>query len=212
MQQLIEDLLTYARVTSRAQPFKPVALGSTAASVLEDLETSIGESHGQVIVGALPTVDADASQMRQLFQNLIGNGLKFHPPERAPIVTLSATAAAVAAPDGASRAGWLIDVADNGIGFEPRLADRIFAPFERLHSRAEFPGTGIGLAICRKIAERHGGTITVSSTPGTGTTFHVLLPTAQAAVVDPVQPAASVAIAVAPKPHVALPVAAAVPA
>jgi len=176
MQLLIEDLLSFARVTSRAQPFIPVDLARTLASVLENLESSVEENGGQVLSGALPTLDADASQMRQLFQNLVGNGLKFHPPDRAPIVTLTATATQLPASDGTSQDGWQIDVADNGIGFEARFAERIFAPFERLHGRTEFPGTGIGLAICRKIALRHGGTITVDSTPGSGTTFHVLLP------------------------------------
>jgi PAS domain S-box-containing protein len=188
MQQLIEDLLTYARVTSRAQPFVPVDLAKTASAVLEDLETSISESGGQVVVNALPTLDADASQMRQLFQNLIGNGLKFHPPERAPIVTVSAEATEVPGTGGTLQPGWQIEVSDNGIGFEQRFADRIFAPFERLHSRAEFPGTGIGLAICRKICERHGGTISVTSTPGSGTTFHVRLPAAHDAIAVPLPP------------------------
>jgi signal transduction histidine kinase len=109
--------------------------------------------------------------------------LKFHPADRPPIVTVTAEPVGLSVADGMA-AAWRIDVTDNGIGLEPRFAERIFAPFERLHSRAEFPGTGIGLAICRKIAARHGGTITVSSVPGSGTTFHVLLPAVHVATSD----------------------------
>jgi signal transduction histidine kinase len=191
MQQLIEDLLGYARVTSRAQPFARVDLGDVCRDVLQNLEARIEETGATVTIGQMPVLDADASQMRQLFQNLIGNALKFQPPGRAPTVTVTATEIPAAGPTETSR--WRLDVADNGIGIEARHADRIFAPFERLHSRTEYAGTGIGLAIVRKIAERHGGEITLTSHPGDGTTFHVTLPVHQPSAATPAGTAPSAA-------------------
>ena len=117
----------------------------------------------------MPTVDADSTQMYQLFQNLVGNALKFHRPDTPPEVRVKA---------GKPSNGMVrIEVSDNGIGFDEQYLDRIFQPFQRLHSRAEYDGSGIGLAICRKIAERHGGSITAHSNPGEGATFVVTLPT-----------------------------------
>ena len=126
----------------------------------------------------LPTVTADPMQMRQLFQNLIGNALKFHRPGVPPVIRIRGKRL----PDAESRTlggGLQVTVDDNGIGFEEQHLDRIFAPFQRLHGRDAYPGTGMGLAICRRIAERHGGTITAASTPGQGSTFVVTLPVAQ---------------------------------
>ncbi len=167
MQVLIRDLLAYSRVTSGAQPFAPVDLQRVAADVVQDLETQIERTGGRVEVGALPEIDADAMQLRQLLQNLISNALKFHREGVPPEVRVSGTAGG----------GWAeLRVADHGIGFEEQYLDRIFTPFERLHGRSAYEGTGIGLAICRKIAHRHGGEITARSTPGEGTTFLVTLP------------------------------------
>jgi len=168
MQTLIQDLLAYSRVGTRAEPFVPVDLARVAGEVVADLQASIDESGGRVEVGPLPTVLADAMQMRQLLQNLIGNGLKFHREGVPPVVRVSA----------AVGAGGTVElrVEDNGIGFDPRYRDRIFTPFERLHARTAYEGTGMGLAICRKIVHRHGGEIDTDSAPGEGATFIVMLP------------------------------------
>ncbi|MFP5212950.1 MAG: sensor histidine kinase [Acidobacteriota bacterium] len=124
-------------------------------------------------MGDLPTIHADESQMRQLFQNLIGNGLKYHKEAEPPVIRLRAR----------TEAGMCeLTVEDEGIGFEERFAEKIFAPFQRLHGRSEYEGTGIGLAIARKIVERHGGTITARSKPGEGSTFTITLPVTQTAV------------------------------
>jgi PAS domain S-box-containing protein len=170
MQTLINDLLTFSRVTTKGQPFVPVDLGTVAREVVHDLETRIHDSGGEVLVGALPTIDADPLQMRQMLQNLVGNALKFHRPEVPPRVEVEGVV-----DDGAAS----IRIADNGIGFEEHHAERIFTMFERLHSRGSYEGTGIGLAICRKIAQRHGGDITASSRLGEGSVFTVMLPLRQ---------------------------------
>ncbi|MGH8523163.1 MAG: sensor histidine kinase [Gammaproteobacteria bacterium] len=179
MHRLINDLLTFSRVAAKAQPFVPVALEEVAREVLGDLEARIEETGGQVEVGELPTVEADPLQMRQVLQNLIGNALKFHYPEQPPrvqvrgaIIDGSESAAEGTATDGICQ----IAVEDNGIGIDEKYQDKIFTPFQRLHGRGEYEGTGMGLAVCRKIVERHGGTITFTSTPGSGTIFLVTLP------------------------------------
>ena len=170
MSILIEDLLRFSRVTTRAQPAERVDLGRVAHEVLSDLETAVAEAHADVRIGELPAVEADPSQMRQLLQNLIANGIKFSRPGVAPVIEVRPVPAAP---------GFIaFEVADNGIGIEPEYAERIFRVFERLHPRDVYEGTGIGLALCRKIAERHGGTVEVSSTPGEGATFRVALPAA----------------------------------
>jgi len=168
MQVLINDLLSFSRVTTKAQPFAPVNLAEIAHDVAKDLEIRAHESGGQIEIGELPVIDADPLQMRQLLQNLAANALKFHRPEVPPVVTI----AGVIGNDGCAR----ITVADNGIGFEEKYADRIFTMFERLHGRAKYEGTGIGLAICRKIAQRHGGDIAAAAVPGEGATFTVTIP------------------------------------
>jgi signal transduction histidine kinase len=135
-----------------------------------------------VEIGELPQLEADPLQMRQLLQNLIGNALKFHRPEAPPVVRLDSQILAdgVAVGEEIVTNGdhklYQLTVADNGIGFDEKYLDRIFTPFQRLHSRNEYEGTGMGLAVCRKIVERHGGSITAKSTPGSGTTFQVILP------------------------------------
>ena len=168
MRQLIQDLLAYARVTSRAKPSSPVALDDVLRQVLQALRASIAERKAEVTQDPLPNVLADASQLRQLLQNLIGNALKFC-VDRAPKIHISAEQRGYR---------WVVSVKDNGIGMKPDLVDKIFIIFKRLHSRDEYEGTGIGLAICRKIVERHGGQLTVESTLGEGSTFSFDLPAA----------------------------------
>ena len=157
----------------------PVDLGRVASEVVGDLEARLHQSHGQVEIGNLPTINADPLQMRQLFQNLIGNALKFQRKGAPPHVRMSARVVPRAAADnGDSQLGLACEltVEDNGVGFEPAYAQQIFELFQRLHGRDEYEGTGMGLAICKKIAERHGGSITASSTPGQGARFIVVLP------------------------------------
>ncbi len=176
MQALINGLLTFSRVTTRGQPFVRVHLGQVAREVVSDLETRIEQVNGRVEIGDLPTIDADPLQMRQLLQNLIGNALKFHREDAPPIVTVRGEIvereSGAPGPERVCR----LTVEDNGIGFDAKHADRIFGMFQRLHGRSEYEGTGVGLAICRKIAERHGGSLTAHSVPGKGSTFTVTLP------------------------------------
>jgi light-regulated signal transduction histidine kinase (bacteriophytochrome) len=167
MQDLIDDLLRFSRVTTNTRPFVAVDLAATAHEVTADLEGVMEETGATVEIGELPTVQADPLQMRQLLQNLLSNALKFHREGVAPHVQMTGRV------DGRFAE---IAVSDDGIGFEERYAQRIFRVFERLHGRGVYPGTGIGLALCRKIVERHGGTITATSAPGEGATFLVTLP------------------------------------
>ncbi|WP_374601334.1 PAS domain S-box protein [Arenimonas sp.] len=176
MQVLINDLLAYSRVAARGKPFTQVKLDGVMAGVLDDLEASLEASGGRVEAGPLPTIEADATQMRQLFQNLLSNALKFRSPDRAPVVHVSAEAES-----GVDGPGWILRFQDNGIGFEPRHAEKVFAPFQRLHARQEYDGTGIGLAIVRRIVERHRGTIHAEGRPGEGSTFVIRLPQRQPA-------------------------------
>ncbi|HEX7150235.1 MAG TPA: ATP-binding protein [Thermoanaerobaculia bacterium] len=173
MQVLINDLLSFSRVTTKAQPFARVDLGQIAREVVRDLETRIHDSGGHIDVGPLPVIAADPLQMRQLLQNLAGNALKFHREGVPPVVTVRGES------DGYR---CRLTVSDNGIGFEEKYAERIFTMFERLHARAQYEGTGIGLAICKKIAERHGGEIRAHGRPGEGATFIVTLPVSHSEV------------------------------
>jgi signal transduction histidine kinase len=171
MRTLIIDLLAYSQVATSTAPFVATDLTSIARDVVADLETSIADTGGRVEVATLPVIEADAPQMRQLLQNLVGNALKFRRKDVPPVVRLGASS---------SRDGfWTITVTDNGIGFKQEHGEKIFRMFERLHSRAEYQGSGMGLAICRRIVERHGGTIAGTSTVGQGTTFRVTLPVTQ---------------------------------
>ncbi|MBD2070005.1 PAS domain S-box protein [Leptolyngbya sp. FACHB-671] len=182
MQVLINDLLSVSRITTRAKPFVKVNLNEVIQEVLSDLEIQIQRVKAQITVEELPTIDADPLQMRQLLQNLLSNALKFHQPDVPPIVLIRSQIFNSACPDGSNplqNARCQIIVTDNGIGFAQNYTDRIFTVFQRLHSSSEYEGTGIGLAICRKIAERHGGTITASSVPGQGSTFTIVLPLQQ---------------------------------
>ncbi|WGV23531.1 PAS domain-containing protein [Halotia branconii] len=176
MQNLIEDLLTLSRVTTRKQPFVLVNLAQIVQEVLSDLEVSIQQSGGCIEVGKLPIIKADPLQMHQLLQNLIGNALKFHCPHTPPIVKIySQFLNSQSDQISVDSETCQIVVEDNGIGFEEKYIDRIFNIFQRLHSRKEYEGTGMGLAICRKIVERHHGKITAQSKPGKGAKFIVIL-------------------------------------
>jgi len=184
MQQLISDLLALSRVATRAHPFEPVDLNTTLQEVLSDLQPRIDASGASVAAAELPTLDADPTQMRQLLQNLVGNALKFHKENEAAQVRVlaawdgssgEAAAREPAPPEGMCR----IVVADNGIGFDSKYAERIFGIFQRLHGRLAYSGSGIGLAVCRKIAERHGGAIEAHGEPGAGARFAVTLPLRQ---------------------------------
>jgi len=183
MQTLINDLLTLARVTIKAEPFVPVDLAAVAEGVLDDLEVSIQQAGGSVEVSGLPTIDAEPTQMRQLLQNLISNSLKFHKKGEPPVVKVrSEFLDGPDRNDGANPVGQkLVNlmVEDNGIGFDEKYLGRIFNVFQRLNGRAEFPGTGIGLAVCHRIVGRHCGAITAKSQPGQGSTFIVTLPLEQ---------------------------------
>lgn len=181
MQTLINDLLTFSRVTTKAQPFVKVDLAEVAAGVVSDLEARVERSGGRVETGEMLTLDADPLQMRQLLQNLIGNALKFHKPDEPPLVSVWCERAAAGGVNEEPTGGDLcrLYVADNGIGFDEKYLDRIFTVFQRLHGRHQYEGTGVGLAVCRRIAERHGGSITAASEPGRGSTFIVTLPLRQ---------------------------------
>ena len=179
MQTLIEDLLRFSRVSTEGQPFSSVDLGRVTEDVLDDLSELVSRSGARVTVGPLPTINADPPQMRQLLQNLISNALKFRREGVTPEVRVASTV------DG----GWAtVTVADNGIGFDPQYRRRIFRVFERLHGRGTYPGTGIGLALCRKIAERHGGTVVAHSAPGEGSTFTITLQTRRTEAVSDAPP------------------------
>lgn len=174
MQTLIEDLLTFSHVSTRIQPFEPTDLNRIVQDVLLDLDLQIETLHAQITVSNLPVIDADPLQMRQLFQNLLSNALKFHQTGTNPDIDIVTKLFS----EGLN-SFCQITVSDNGIGFEEKYLDRIFTVFQRLHDRTEYDGTGVGLAICRRIIERHNGQITATSQPGKGTSFIVTLPTRQ---------------------------------
>lgn len=163
MQRLIQDLLTYSRISTQGTTFRTVDLNQIAREVVSDLEVRIEQTGARVELGKLPSLDADPVQLRQVLQNLIGNALKFTRPGEPPVIEVL----------GRDMADGTIElvVQDNGIGFDEKYADRIFNMFQRLHGRSEYQGTGIGLAIVRKVVERHGGSIRVQSRPGEGATF-----------------------------------------
>ena len=174
MRRLIDDLLSYSRVNSKTTSFLPVELSAVVADVLSDLEPRIVAEDAKIRVGDLPAIEADPGQMHQLFLNLIANSLKFRRPGVTPSISIEGNIEV-----GESGAMVRIAVTDNGVGFEPRHAERIFGMFERLHGRDEFDGTGVGLATCRKIAERHAGELTAWGEPDAGAVFTLLLPVRQ---------------------------------
>jgi PAS domain S-box-containing protein len=167
MQGLINDLLEYSRVQTRGKAPVPTDTEALFAIVLANLHAAIDESGAVVTHDPLPSVVADESQLTRVFQNLVGNALKYHPKDRKPVVHVSARR---------GTAEWIFSVRDNGIGIDPKNFGRLFIMFSRLHTREEFPGTGAGLAICKRIVTRHGGRIWVESEPGEGSTFAFSLP------------------------------------
>ncbi len=170
MRALLDDLLRYSRVGGEEPVRQEVDVEAVLGAVLRSLEPALADTGATVeVVGELPRIMADEVQLGQLLQNLIANAAKFRPRERPNRITVGF------ARDEAIRA-WRLSVADDGIGMDPKHLDRIFQVFQRLHAREEFAGTGIGLAVCRRIADRLGGTITVESQPDAGSTFHVLIP------------------------------------
>ena len=162
MQKLIDDLLEFSRVTTHAQEFKPTDLESIFTQIQSNLEVSIKENNALISHDPLPTIMADKTQITQVFQNLISNALKFR-SESQPAIKISVEK---------RKNDWLFGVKDNGIGIDPKHSDRIFDVFKRLHKKKDYPGTGIGLSICKKIIERHGGQIWVESEPGKGSIFY----------------------------------------
>lgn len=182
MSNLIKDLLTYSQITTRQQLYGTVDLNTVVASALHTLEWQTEQRQAQVEVAELPVVRGDASQLEQLFQNLISNALKFTPPAKRPRITVScrvcdrADLPAAVSPNGHTGQFCQIDVTDEGVGFDTQYLDRIFQVFQRLYGKDEFPGTGVGLAICQRVVQNHGGGITATSTAGRGATFSVFLP------------------------------------
>ncbi len=183
MRRLINDLLSYSRVATQTQPMTLIDLGGVLRDVLLDLEVRIQNSQAQVETGSMPLIEADPMQMRQLFQNMIGNALKFQRPGIPPVIGIRASG--MDEPDGPeypefTNHAWVrIRISDNGCGFEDKFKERIFEVFQRLHGRNEYEGSGIGLAICRRIVERHHGKIEAASAPDQGATFTITLPAAQ---------------------------------
>lgn len=167
MQNLVRDLLAFARVRSAAKPLQPTDAGASLQEALGYLETPIQEADAEVRAAPLPLVNADPSQMTQVFQNLISNAIKFRRPDAKPVIDVRAHLEGHL---------WHFVVRDNGIGIEPAHLERVFVIFQRLHGRGEYPGTGIGLAICKRVIERFGGRIWVESTPGEGSAFHFTVP------------------------------------
>jgi light-regulated signal transduction histidine kinase (bacteriophytochrome) len=166
MQSMINDLLQYSRVGTRSKPFKLTDFESVFGQSLVNLKIAIDENNAIITHDPLPTLMADSMQMIEVFQNLISNAIKFRSKE-SPQVHVSALK---------KRNEWVFSVRDNGIGIAPEFFDKLFIIFQRLHSRSEYPGTGIGLAVCKKIVERHGGKIWVESEPDKGSTFYFSIP------------------------------------
>jgi signal transduction histidine kinase len=178
MSELLRGLLSFSRVLTEARPFHMIDLSMVIEGVLADLQILIEETGTVVETRLLPSIEADETQMRQLFQNLIQNAIKFARPDEPPRVRIKAKMVE-AASDVPGEMMCRIEVADNGIGFHEKYLDRIFTPFQRLHGRSAYPGTGMGLAICRRIVERHHGELTATSAPGEGSCFVIKLPVVQ---------------------------------
>ena len=181
MQVLINDLLTYSRVRVRAKESAPVDLRSVVDGVLSDLEIAIEEADAEITFAELPVLWGDPVQFRQLFQNLLGNALKFRVPDRKPVIQIGVAlevgdAAMEIESTFAPNERWRVTVEDNGVGFDQVYADRIFGIFQRLHGRSEYEGTGVGLAVCKKIVEQHDGTIEAESDVGAGARFVMRFP------------------------------------
>jgi PAS domain S-box-containing protein len=167
MQQMIQDLLTYSRVQTQEHKYVLTNSNISLDLALSDLQVATKEHHAVITNDPLPSIYADQEQITKMFQNLIGNAIKFHKPGVAPNIHISAKQ---------DENSWIFSVSDNGIGIDPQYSDRIFKIFQRLHTRDEYPGTGIGLAICKRITEQHGGTIWIESVPGSGSTLYFTIP------------------------------------
>jgi two-component system, sensor histidine kinase and response regulator len=168
MAALIHDILAYSRATAQAAPFEPVDTQRMAETALANLKVNIEATNAKILVDQLPVVMGDENQLLQLFQNLVGNAIKYRQPDRTPEVRVWA--------EQEVEGQWRFAVVDNGMGIDPQHSDRIFEPFIRLHPSSEIEGTGVGLAICRAVVERHGGQLWVQSRPGEGSTFHFTIP------------------------------------
>jgi signal transduction histidine kinase len=185
MQTLIQDLLTFSRVTTRGEAFLRTDLRNVVTGVIGDLEVAVERADATIEIGELPSIDVDPSQFRQLVQNLVGNALKFRRSDVATFVGIKASLLSgpdavemlAAYPEGGQ--WWRIEIRDNGIGFEQKYADKIFTVFQRLHGRSDYEGSGVGLAVCRRIVERHRGRIHATSTVGSGAVFEIVLPSIQ---------------------------------
>lgn len=179
MDALIEGLLHYSRITRTVEPPVQINLSALIKDIISDLSLRIEETQGQVIIiEPLPIINADLTQIRQLVQNLIGNSLKFHQKGKPPIVTIAAKIVDTTI-DGQTCAQCELLVSDNGIGFDEKYSKKVFGIFQRLHGHSEYEGYGIGLAVCKRIVERHKGDISIKSTPNVGTTFTITLPIIQ---------------------------------
>jgi light-regulated signal transduction histidine kinase (bacteriophytochrome) len=175
MRRLINDLLAYSRVTTKETKAKPVDLDEVLSGVLADLQVRIDEVTAQITADPLPVVVADHTHMRQLMQNIIGNALKFRHKDRTPVLTIKASIEPALDERNQTADRLTLTIADNGIGFDNRYKEQIFKIFQRLHGKLEFEGTGVGLATCRKIAERNGGSIDADGRPGEGATFTIVM-------------------------------------
>jgi light-regulated signal transduction histidine kinase (bacteriophytochrome) len=177
MSNLINDLLEFSRVTTRGKDFTDTDLNEVVAEVLDDLEIAIKESETTVNLDTLPHIQADPSQMLQLFLNILSNAVKFRRENVAPVIDIAYQRTSEFSETHNSDVEWeVITISDNGIGFSEEYLEKIFVPFQRLHGRSQYKGTGIGLSVCRRIVERHGGEITASSRVGEGASFTIKLP------------------------------------
>ncbi len=173
MQQLISDLLQYSRINTKGAEFKKINTTKIVEDIKDLFDSKLKETNGKIVMGDLPDIYGDESQIRQLFQNLVGNAIKFRKQGVDPEITITAEKAG---------GNWVFKVKDNGIGIEETYKDRIFVIFQRLHSKEAYEGTGIGLAICRQILKKHGGEISLTSEPGNGTEFFFTIPTIEKAM------------------------------
>jgi signal transduction histidine kinase len=178
MSLLINDLLEFSRVSTRPAEFQSISLQAALDDVLDNLSEVIAQKDAQITADPLPDIEADPTQMRQLLQNLLSNAIKFTASDVRPTIRIGAETFTKRS-DSDLRSWWRMTLEDNGIGFDQRFAERIFTPFQRLHGRSQYSGSGIGLAVCRRVVERHGGSIQVKSNPGSGTKFTVELPAVQ---------------------------------
>jgi signal transduction histidine kinase len=182
MRNLIEDLLAYSEVGAQFSTNEIVNTNAVVEHVLQDLESAIQDTKAKITRNSLPKIRGDERQLRQLFQNLIGNSLKYHSPDRRPEISILCQevnrndARLAPHPQLSGKDTYLIEIRDNGIGFEQEQAEKIFQVFQRLHGRSEYQGTGVGLAIVQKVVQNHHGVVVAEGAPGKGATFRIFLP------------------------------------